>query len=165
MRKVAVIGAAGRMGKRLVSLIMKSESLELSGALEAPGNPSLGQDAGMAAGEGMSGVKITDSLKTALAGADAMIDFSTGDAAANAKIASSMGISCVIGTTALGEAGKTELAKIAKAGGKIVFSSNMSTGVNLLFKLCEEPVHDLLVKVLSSQVSVPSSGFNLNGVG
>jgi 4-hydroxy-tetrahydrodipicolinate reductase len=126
------------MGKRLVSLIMKSESLELSGALEAPGNPSLGQDAGMAAGEGMSGVKITDSLKTALAGADAMIDFSTGDAAANAKIASSMGISCVIGTTALGEAGKTELAKIAKAGGKIVFSSNMSTGVNLLFKLCEE---------------------------
>jgi 4-hydroxy-tetrahydrodipicolinate reductase len=131
------------MGKRLVSLIMKSESLELSGALEAPGHPSLGQDAGTTAGEGVSGVKITDSLKTALAGADAMIDFSTGDAVANAKIASSMGVSCVIGTTAISEAGKAELAKIAKAGGRIVFSSNMSVGVNLLFKLCGEVARTL----------------------
>ena len=50
--RVCVIGAAGRMGRRLVALIMESEDLVLSGAVEAPGNPLLGADAGTVAGMG-----------------------------------------------------------------------------------------------------------------
>ncbi len=136
--KIAVIGAAGRMGIRLVSLIKSSDGLELSGASEMKGHPTIGQDAGTVAGLGKTGVVISESLTAALAGADAMIDFSTGNTVENAKFASSMGISCVIGTTGLNDADKMELAKFAKDGARIVLASNMSVGVNLLFKLCQE---------------------------
>jgi 4-hydroxy-tetrahydrodipicolinate reductase len=138
MIKVAVVGAAGRMGRRLVSLIMESTDMKLCGAIEEKGNPALGQDAGMLAGAGSSGIAITDSLEKALSGADAMIDFSTGPAVENAKFASSRGVACVIGSTGLGEDAKRDFAKIADAGGRIVFASNMSVGVNLLFRLCRE---------------------------
>ena len=64
--KVAIIGAAGRMGRRLVANVMASNTLELAGAVEAPGSPFIGQDAGTLAGCGEAGVKITGSLTEAL---------------------------------------------------------------------------------------------------
>ncbi|MFA7185260.1 MAG: 4-hydroxy-tetrahydrodipicolinate reductase [Victivallales bacterium] len=138
MIKVTVIGAGGRMGRRLVSNIIESNDLTLAGALEAPGVPFVGQDAGLLAGVGECGIKITDKLEEAIAATDAVIDFSTGDVVENARAATAKGASVVIGTTALGTEGKAELQKLAAAGGRIVFASNMSVGVNLLFHLCRE---------------------------
>ena len=78
MIKVAVIGAAGRMGRRLVANLMESNTLELAGALEYPGSPFTGQDAGIVAGCGASGVLISDSLdQLLLQKIDAVINFST----------------------------------------------------------------------------------------
>ncbi|MCK4983512.1 MAG: 4-hydroxy-tetrahydrodipicolinate reductase [Victivallaceae bacterium] len=138
MIKVTVIGAGGRMGRRLVSNIIESNDLTLAGALDAPGVPFIGQDAGILAGAGECGVKITSDHAEAIKNADAVIDFSTGNVIDNTRAAVAKGINVVIGTTALGTEGKVELQKLADAGAKIVFASNMSVGVNLLFHLCKE---------------------------
>ena len=138
MTKVTVIGAGGRMGRRLVSNIIESNDLTLSGALDAPGVPFIGQDAGVLAGVGECGVKITSDHAEAIKDADAVIDFSTGSVIDNTRAAVAKGVNVVIGTTALGAEGKIQLQKLADAGGKIVFASNMSVGVNLLFHLCKE---------------------------
>ncbi len=133
MQKIIVIGAAGRMGKRLVSNISESEHLTLVGATEYDASPCIGQDAGILAGVAENGVKIVSDLKSIISQADAIIDFSTGDVLKNAQIAVDNDCSVVIGTTALGDAGRNELQKLASQGGRIVFASNMSVGVNLLF--------------------------------
>jgi len=82
-----------------------------------------------------AGVKITASLADAVKKADAVIDFSTGAVVADAEAAVKAGCAIVIGTTALDDAGKQRLRELATAGGRIVFASNMSVGVNLLFSL------------------------------
>ena len=132
--RVCVIGAAGRMGRRLVTLIMESNDLQLTGAVEVPGNPLLGADAGEVAGAGKSNVFITDDLDSALKNCDAVINFSTGGVVDAAVKAASYNCSSVIGTTALPEADKAAIAELAKTS-RIVFAPNFSVGVNLLFHL------------------------------
>ena len=58
MADVVVAGAAGRMGCRLVANLQGDKDLRLSAALEAPGHPAVGKDAGEVAGVGRSGVAI-----------------------------------------------------------------------------------------------------------
>ena len=67
MTKVAVTGAAGRMGGRIITLITESDNLQVTGAVEMAGHPRVGEDAGYIAGCGSLGVTITDSLEQALA--------------------------------------------------------------------------------------------------
>lgn len=133
MIRIIIIGAAGRMGRRLVANILESQDLALSGAVEAAGTPFLGNDAGQLAGCKECGVKITDSLAPLLKNADAIIDFSTGSVVANAAAATEAGCAVVIGTTALSDADKAALKALADKGGKVVLAPNMSVGVNLLF--------------------------------
>ena len=74
---VTITGAAGRMGKRLVSLVNESARLQLAGATEAEGHPALGKDAGNVAGCGPLGVSLTDDLAQALPLSDVVIDFTS----------------------------------------------------------------------------------------
>ncbi|MCP3968470.1 MAG: 4-hydroxy-tetrahydrodipicolinate reductase [Lentisphaerae bacterium] len=138
MLKVAVIGAAGRMGRRLTANITAAEDMTLSGAVEISVCPLLGQDAGVIAGIGETGIKLTDDIASAVKDADAIIDFSTGDVAKTAQTAIANGSAVIIGTTALPKEQRTELEKLAGKGGRIVLASNMSVGVNLLFHMCKE---------------------------
>ena len=138
MLKVIVIGAAGRMGRRLVTCINNADDLQLAGALEYNESPFLGQDAGIVAGCGTADVEISSDLSALLGNADAVIDFSTGDVVENAKKATSAGSAIVIGTTALGEKEKSELNALVEKGGRIVLAPNMSIGVNLLFHLSKQ---------------------------
>lgn len=138
MYKVAIVGAAGRMGQRLVANVVAATDMELSGALEASVCPALGQDAGIVAGCGTTGINITDNMEVALANADALINFSTANVSETTKYAVANNIAVVIGTTALSNEDKQTLADLAEAGGRIVFAANMSVGVNLLFYLCKE---------------------------
>ena len=78
--KIAVAGAAGRMGQMLVREIARTEGCTLAGALEGAGSTMLGREAGEVAGVGSShrslkGVKIVADANAALANADAVIDF------------------------------------------------------------------------------------------
>ncbi|GGC92882.1 4-hydroxy-tetrahydrodipicolinate reductase [Chelatococcus reniformis] len=136
--RLVVVGAAGRMGRMLVATIADTAGVVLAGATERPGSPALGQDAGTLAGLGAAGVAVTDDAAAALAGADAVVDFSSPAASvALAALAAERGVAHVVGTTGLGEA---DLAALAEAARRIavVRSGNMSLGVNLLAGLVRQ---------------------------
>lgn len=132
---IVIVGASGRMGKRLIANILESGDLRLAGAVEWSQSPDLGKDAGLNAGGREAGVMITGELEPLLDGADAVIDFSTGDVIGNAELAVKHNCSVVIGTTAMNDAGKAKLKSLGENGGRLVFASNMSIGMNLLFDL------------------------------
>lgn len=137
MIRTALVGAAGRMGKILVPMVAAHPDLSLSGAVEYPGSPVLGQDAGGLAGMATLGVTVVDDIKKVLDVSDAVIDFSTPEStmAAIPAIAAA-GASAVIGTTGLTEEDKTRLRDIAAGGARLMVAPNMSVGVNVLFSLC-----------------------------
>src|ERR1700735_2728997 len=92
--RLVVTGAAGRMGRTLVKAIHETPGVTLTGALERPGAPALGQDAGVLAGLPALGVSIVDDPLPLLLNADGIVDFSTPSAsvemsalAAQARIA------------------------------------------------------------------------------
>jgi 4-hydroxy-tetrahydrodipicolinate reductase len=134
--KVVVAGASGRMGRTLVELILKSGDLTLAGAIEAPGSPALGKDAGELVGSAC-GVKISAQTASALAGADCLIDFTTPEATiAHAEECAKARVRMVIGTTGFSDDQKARIAAAATRVG-IVFAPNMAAGVNVLMKLAE----------------------------
>ena len=137
------------MGRRLVALISEAEDLRLTGATEVKNSPLIGQDSGIVAGVKSNGIAISDDISKALKGADVMIDFSTGDVVSNAKIATARGVACVIGTTGLDDESRSVFAEIAKSGGRIVYATNMSVGINLLFGICRE-----LAEVLGEEYDI-----------
>ena len=129
---VAVNGAAGRMGCTLVRFISEDPSLKLVGALEAPGHPRLGQDAGVVAGVGALGVLVATELSV---NADVVIDFSLPEGTVRcAKLCAQSGMAMVAGTTGLDDAQLAKLRETARAV-PVVFAPNMSVGVNLLMRL------------------------------
>lgn len=136
MIRTVVIGAAGKMGRMLVCGILKDPGLKLVGAVEVPGCPALGQDAGVLAGLLPCGISLSQDLAAVAAQADAVIDFSAPAAAvAHARLGVAAGCVVVLGTTGLQDPDRQELQKLA-ATGRLVVAPNMSVGVNLLFNLC-----------------------------
>ena len=133
--RLVVVGAAGRMGRMLVQAIAGTDGCRLAGAIERPDSVALGQDAGLLAGTGKSGVMITDDPLPVFAQADGVLDFSTPEASvANAALAAQARIVHVVGTTGLSEADFKKLEAAARHA-RIVQSGNMSLGVNLLASL------------------------------
>ncbi|WP_354687642.1 4-hydroxy-tetrahydrodipicolinate reductase [Cupriavidus necator] len=141
---IAIAGASGRMGRMLIEHVLNTEGVSLAGALDVPGSPALGQDAGLLLGR-TTGVAITDDVEACLKGADCLIDFTRpAGTLAHLEVAKKLGVKMVIGTTGFDDAGKAALAEGAKSVG-IVFAANMSVGVNATFKLLE-----VAAKLLSS---------------
>lgn len=133
--RLAVVGAAGRMGRMLIRAISETEGVTLAGALEREGSPSLGKDSGILAGVPALGVPVLDSAEAALARADGILDFTTpASTRAFARLAAARNLLHVIGTTGLSD---TDLAAIGEcaASARIVQSGNMSLGLNLLAAL------------------------------
>lgn len=135
--RLVVAGAAGRMGRVLVQVIHETPGATLAGAIGRPDSIALGQDAGLLAGCGQTGVAISgDALRT-VAGADGILDFTSPDATVELSIlAAQARIVHIIGTTGLQP---EHLARIEAAArhAVIVRSGNMSLGVNLLAALVE----------------------------
>ena len=97
---LVVVGAAGRMGQTLIRAVHAMEGARLAAAVERPGSPSLGRDAGEIAGVGPLGVPITDDPLPAFAKADGVLDFSAPAASVEfAGYAAQARIVHVIGTT------------------------------------------------------------------
>ncbi|MBM4141292.1 MAG: 4-hydroxy-tetrahydrodipicolinate reductase [Nitrospira sp.] len=139
MIKIAVAGAAGRMGSRITALSREYEGLRLTGAFEKKGHKDIGKDIGTIVGIGDTGVKLVDSLESATDNADMIISFTTVEASLeHLRFASSKGKAMVIGTTGFSKDHLKEVAELTK---KIpcVMASNMSMGVNLLLKI----LHDI----------------------
>ncbi len=141
--KLVVLGAAGRMGRTLVTVIAETEGAVLSGAVEREGSEAIGQDAGLLADIGTSGVLITDDIDAALAGADGIIDFTAPAASvAMAERAAGGPLVHVVGTTGCSPDQDAAIAASAERT-PIVKSGNMSLGVNLLAGLVEKAARAL----------------------
>jgi 4-hydroxy-tetrahydrodipicolinate reductase len=133
--KLAVAGATGRMGRMLIEAALADPSVTLVTALERADSPSLGEDAGQPLGR-VTGVDITGDLPR-LRGADVLIDFTRPEATATHLAACrEYRVKLVIGTTGFDAAGKAAIEQAAQAIA-IVFSPNMSVGVNATFKLLQ----------------------------
>ena len=127
-----ISGAAGRMGKRLVSLAAEAKYFDIIAATETKGHPDIGKDAGLVAGSGLIDIHINSFHS---AGADVVIDFSLPEAA-NQTIDYCIEnkAALVLGTTGLSD---QQHKKIEAACEKIalIYGTNMSVGMNVLFSL------------------------------
>lgn len=138
--QVAINGAAGRMGQRLVALVESDDELKLAAALEHPSSHALGSDAGELAGIGAVGVKITRDLPGP---ADVVIDFSTPEGAVQiARLCADRKIPLVEATTGLSEAQRQEIIEAAKKT-TIVMAPSMSLAVNVAMKLVADAARAL----------------------
>ena len=134
--KLVVAGAGGRMGRTLIEMILRSADLKLAAALEAPGSPAVGRDAGELVGN-PCGVNVASDPAQAVAGADCLIDFTRPEGTlAHVEQCVKKGVRMVIGTTGFSAQQKERIAGAA-AKIAIVLAPNMSAGVNVAFKLAE----------------------------
>ena len=152
MSNIAVIGAAGRMGKALIEAIAATEGAHLSTALEHPDSSLIGADAGELAGIGRNNIQVVASLHDVADDFDVLIDFSIpAVTAANAAFCLEHGKKMVIGTTGLDD-NQLQQVQMASQTNAICMASNYATGVNLCFKLAE-----LAASVLGDEVDIEIS--------
>jgi 4-hydroxy-tetrahydrodipicolinate reductase len=147
--RVAITGAAGRMGKTLIEAVLAAEGATLTAAIERPDSSLIGADAGELAGVGRNGVTVVDDIKTVINDFDVLIDF-TAPAATLVNIAAcaAAGKKIVIGTTGFSSEQKQQVQADAKKTGAVM-ASNYSVGVNLCFKLL-----DTAARVLGDDVDI-----------
>ncbi|MBE0454751.1 MAG: 4-hydroxy-tetrahydrodipicolinate reductase, partial [Roseovarius sp.] len=149
MTRIAVTGAAGRMGRQIIEAIQAQEGVSLGAALDRPGSSLVGVDVGELAGIGRIGVMLSDDIAAVADDFDVMIDFTLPEVTvANVAACRALGKKMVIGTTGLDDAQKQQLAE-AGSDIAIVFAPNMSVGVNLCLKLLE-----LAASVLGDEVDI-----------
>lgn len=134
---VTVVGAAGRMGRKLVAAVCGDPGTSLAGAVETPDHPGQGADAGLLAGVGALDVKVTASLPALLEKTGVVIDFTVpASTLKTIEACAKRGVPVVTGTTGLSDEQKEEVGKLARKI-PVVLAPNMSVGVNLLFHLVE----------------------------
>jgi 4-hydroxy-tetrahydrodipicolinate reductase len=142
MIRVAIAGAAGRMGQTLIESTLGDRDLSLASALDIAGSSMLGRDAGERFGR-KTGVVVASDVEAAVAAADVLIDFTRPEGTlAHLAACERRGVAAVVGTTGLDEAQKAQLALHANKI-PIVFAPNMSVGVNVLAKLVETAARQL----------------------
>ncbi|WP_150539730.1 4-hydroxy-tetrahydrodipicolinate reductase [Actinobacillus vicugnae] len=135
--KIGIVGAGGRMGRNLITAVQNAEGVELGAAFERKGSSLVGADAGEVAGIGTTGVKISDDLNQNTH-FDVLIDFTRPEGTLeHIQFCVANGKKMVIGTTGFDDAGKQAITDAAEKI-SIVFASNYSVGVNLVFKLLEK---------------------------
>jgi 4-hydroxy-tetrahydrodipicolinate reductase len=129
--RVAIIGAAGRMGRELCQAALETDGIELVGGTEGPVAPELGADLGELCGVGKLGVALTEDPPQE---AEVLIEFTTPEATVDHL---SYRKPAVIGTTGLDEEQRAKIEEAAK-NVPIVLAPNMSVGVNLLREVVRE---------------------------
>lgn len=149
MTRIAVTGAAGRMGRNLIRAVHEHAGLTLSAALEQPGSTLLGSDAGELAGLGRLGVTLGADLDAVADAFDVLIDFTRPEPTLeHLAFCRRARRRMVIGTTGFSAAQQQQIAA-AGAETAIVFAPNMSVGVNLCLKLL-----DMAARVLGDEVDI-----------
>jgi 4-hydroxy-tetrahydrodipicolinate reductase len=130
--RIAINGAAGRMGQRLIALASADPDLEVVAALEFAEHPDIGKDVGLVAGAGEIGVPLSTALEVE---ANAAIDFSLpAGAEAIVRICAERGVPLVMATTGLDDEQKQLITSTAEKV-PVVWAPNMSLAVNLTMKL------------------------------
>ena len=132
---LVIAGAAGRMGSRIVALARETPGVRVVAALEAPGHPALGRDAGETAGIGALGVPLGTDAGAALTRDRVLVEFSVPEATLeHLRLAAAAGARAVIGTTGFSGAQREEIAALARRA-PIMMAPNMSVAVTLAFRI------------------------------
>lgn len=148
---IAINGAGGRMGQRLVALAREDAGLKVVAALDAPGSPALGRDAGELAGVGPVGVPVTADLPLEPR-PECVIDFSApAGTMAVLPVCVARRVPLVVATTGHTEAQKAEI-EAAAHDTAVLFAPNMSLVVNLLFKLVRQAAEALNGKGFDAEI-------------
>jgi 4-hydroxy-tetrahydrodipicolinate reductase len=135
MLDLAIVGAAGRMGRTLLALAHDAAGVRVTAASEHPESDSLGDDAGTLVGGPASGVKLSASLLECVDDFAVAIDFTRpANSLQSLDVCARHGKAIVIGTTGFDEAQKTRLGEYAEQI-PVVWAPNMSVGVNLTLQL------------------------------
>ncbi len=149
MKRVAIVGAAGRMGRNLVDACQNHPDLTVGVATERSGSSLIGADAGELAGIGNIDVTIVDELSSVADQFDVLIDFTSIEATlTHLEICRANGKAIVIGTTGFSVQQKQQIEAAARDI-PIVFAPNMSVGVNLCLKLL-----DITARVMGDEVDI-----------
>lgn len=136
--RLAIIGAAGRMGRTLTRVVHETDGCEVAGGLEQPGSEAIGADMGVLAGIGELGVAVGDDPLELFTQVDGIIDFTSPAATIHfATLTAQARIVHVIGTTGCSAEDETKLAAAGRHA-RIVKAGNMSLGVNLLTALVKK---------------------------
>ncbi|MFC0669174.1 4-hydroxy-tetrahydrodipicolinate reductase [Azotobacter chroococcum] len=149
MRRIAVMGAAGRMGKALVEAAQQAPGACLTAAVGRPDSTLVGADVGELVGLGRTGVPLSGDLEAVLDAFDVLIDFTHPTVTLkNLEICRQAGKAMVIGTTGFSVDERQLLSEAAREI-PIVFAANFSVGVNLCLKLL-----DTAARVLGDEVDI-----------
>lgn len=149
MQHIAVMGAAGRMGKILIEAVDQADGAKLTAAVDRPDSSLIGADAGELAALGKIGVILAGDLNAVLDQFDVLIDFTHPSVTLkNLEVCRQAGKAMVIGTTGFSPEEKQLLSEAAKQI-PIVFAANYSVGVNLCLKLL-----DTAARVLGDEVDI-----------
>ena len=139
--KAIVVGAAGKMGGRIIHIIKETPSIELYRAIERPDHPSIGKDIGEIVGLGHIGIPLEGKLKKEEG--DVIINFTNPYASIESlEFAKEVGLAIVIGTTGLSSEQMNRVRELSK-GVRCVFAPNMSVGMNVMFRIVQEVAHVL----------------------
>lgn len=133
--KLAIVGAAGRMGRRIIALADGDSELAIAAAVERVGHPDLGRDAGELACVGRIGVPVAERLSAEF---DALIEFSLPQGTAQwLEVCREALRPIVIGTTGHDEAQLRQIREASKTIA-VLKAPNMSVGVNVLLRVARE---------------------------
>ncbi len=134
--RYAIVGAGGRMGRMLIEAVLQAPDAELAAALDVPGSPFLGKDAGELVGA-PCGVNVSADTEAGLQRADCLIDFTRPEGTLkHLDICRRHGVHAVIGTTGFTAAQKQQIEAVARDI-PVVCAPNMAVGVNAVFKLLD----------------------------
>jgi len=149
MQRIAVMGAAGRMGKTLIEAVQLADGAQLSAAVDRADSSLVGADVGELVAQGKIGVNLAGDLSAVLDQFDVLIDFTHPSVTLkNLEVCRQAGKAMIIGTTGFSPEEKQLLADAGKQI-PIVFAANFSVGVNLCLKLL-----DTAARVLGDDVDI-----------
>jgi 4-hydroxy-tetrahydrodipicolinate reductase len=142
MADIAVNGAAGRMGRRVVALAADEGGHRVVAAVVRPGDPRAGEDAGVVAGMAAMGIPLTAAIPAGVR-VEAAIDFSDPDASAHfVATCVERAIPCVVATTGFHEKARAQFEEAARHI-PLFLAPNLSVGVALVSKLVADAARAL----------------------
>ncbi|MEM9352020.1 MAG: 4-hydroxy-tetrahydrodipicolinate reductase [Planctomycetota bacterium] len=132
--KLAIHGAAGRMGRRVTALAASDPRFEIVAAVDSPSSRDLGKDAGTLAGVDALGVQISGA---GFADAEVVVDFSLPEPASAAVAACVADKTPLVLATTGFDAEQRAAIEAAGATVPLVWAPSMSPAVNMVMKLAE----------------------------
>ena len=149
MIRVVITGVCGRMGRCIIQGISQQVDMELVGAIQYPGHPQIGSDAGVVAGVDEIGVPVAGELEDVLESADVVIEFSKPEATLQyLQQVVDADKAMVVGTTGFSLNELTTLKALASQI-RCVMAPNMSLGVNVMIQALE-----LIAKALGDDYDI-----------